>query len=740
MTASANRDTAVNWQTLTPFSTAFAAAAIERFEEHQQHIKQTKLSDRVRRSVQMYYLLARDGSWDETKINLSGDKAEIVNLAPATYRRIIQDRVSLVMQTPPDFEPLALNTDPESQSQCSLARGILDHYKREKNLEGLGVDRFEMASAMSASYTHVRWDYDAGPEDRLDEQRSERDGKTGQITKPVWIYKGDFVFSLRTLFDVAYDRTSPDTRRPRWWVVCEPEQRFDVLKHVEGEGRNEAEREKLRQAVLAAPKWSDRIKQLELESEEYRFDDTIPVYYVYIEASPSCPNGRKARVLNAEWVLADSDLDEDRAGVFPLWPCRVMTRNEPYTNHFGGMPIADAVGKQLSTIASNHKSFGLQRITTPREGNVTPNQIDSGLALLDYSAYSPEGLAVPPPTAFTGLQSPPELFTLLDILMKLQDTVQGGSPVHRGDPDATRGDSGSKAAMLYAAAQQIAAGDVRAKHESDADIASFIISSLKRHADTERVVSIVGKNQQYSARQFIGRRDLDKITRVHVRQANPARDTFSGRYQLAELLMQAKTPEEREMIRALIMTGNIDTITEDAETKRLLAERENETLLDPAQELPPVLAWDNHLQHIEEHGELLNDPETRLNPVLRKRVLEHNQLHVDALDPTSPRFAGHTVLLVTGQKPLPTDQMPGGAPQPGAPGAGPGKPPVRLPVANNNGRGTAPQASGPRPPAANDNGQSDGMPRQPSMPRNPATGEPVKMPAGAGGPGAPVIG
>ena len=686
-----------NWLEVDYFDRRLAVAAKERKQDHFERMRDSKLHKRMFESWRLYYSRGKTGDCDDTFINLTGDRREIVNLFPATYRRLVQDRISLVMQMPPEAEPIAINTDPESQAQCALVRGILDHYNREIHLEEQGLERFEMASVLGAGFQHVRWDPELGAGAMPDES-----GGT--------VYEGDLTASVCSPYQVAFDSTGPDPRRPRWWLVDEPMNRFDLMaKYGEDEG--------VAAVLRTAAPWSDRETEMgwDHDRQNYKFDDCVCGTWLYAERSPSLPNGRKTLICDTA-ILLDGPLDEDRAGVFPLYPNRVMFRPaEWHSNHFGGMPIADAIGKQLSTILSNHAAFGLQRMKAEKECQVATVQVDTGLSVTEFNAYDSQNRKLNGPEPMDALKSPPELFTLLDVLQGLQDFAQGGSPVTRGDPNATKGDSGSKAAMLYAAAQQIAAGDVRAKMRSDEEIYNFIVSSLRRHATVDRLVMIAGKNNSYTAKRFKGE-DLDKIIKVKVRQPNPSRDSFAGRVQTVELIRDAKTDDERQRIQGMLETGKIDVYNEDAEAHRILIERENEAIRDPLAPEPTVLKIDRHVEHIAGHLAEGCNPEVRGQPEVQARLDRHIAWHMESLMPTSPKFAGTELLLVTGQKPLPDPR------DMGAPGGQPGQPGKPQPGGNG-----AP----PKPPAQPGSGE---MPRKPQMPKNPATGERMAPPGGAEAP------
>lgn len=690
------------WANLPDFSAEFAEAVMDRFEDSQKRLRASKLHDRMKRSWMMYYSRSADGSCDETHVTTAGQRDELTLISPNRYWRLTQDNLTLVMEAPPDYEPIALNSDPESQAQCALATGILDWYKRTAHLEDLGVERSEIAMVLAESFEHVRWDPNAG---ELHAAPAETGGAP--------VYQGDFVFSIRTRYDVAYDPTSPDRRRPRWWIVREPMSRWDALEaygnvNAAQSPEAKADAEEMRIAIMRAEKWSHYATEWDYEQHEYEHDDTIAVYWVYVEGCRARPEGRKALVLDAKHVLEDTPLDEDRAGVFRLAASDVIFKPEGHSANFNGMPIAKAYSGQVSMILSNHTSFGLQRIVGARKANVKSHQLDTGLGLVDYDHFDVQnGVPIPKPEVASLLQSPPELFTMADLLKQELDTQMGGSPVRRGDPEATRGDSGSKSALLHAAAQQIGSGFVRAKLRSDEEVATFIISSTRRHATVPRVTRIAGKSHSYAAKQFVGA-DLRQLSRVLVRQAHPARDTFDGRMAMAEMLIPLP-PDQRQQMQSVIFTGKLEPMAQDVEQRRALIDRENEALLDPKMPMPVVLSTDMHAVHILEHAACMTSEDARRNPEIVKRHDMHLAGHVAALTPGSATFAGFELLLATGQQPFPPPGGPTGAPpgkEPPEAKAAPGKP--------QNGAGDNPGA------------------KMPEQPKNPATGEKAPLPVPAG--------
>ncbi len=704
-----------NWLAIETMHRDFSEAALERFDSREERLKESHLDSRMKRSWCEYFQRDDKGGCssagvDKTKINLEGERGEIVDLSPAIYRQKIQNRISLVVQTPMDIEAVAINTDAESQAQCRLAVGVLNYYRAIHHLEELRLERFEMSSVLSESYLHVRWDKQKGKEVGVEDYKV-----NGKPQKRL-VYEGEFSFSLRSPYDVWFDGSSTDLRRPRAWVVREPVNRFDLLAQYGGDS------EEIRTAIERAEPYCKSMEAWAFDTADDDFDDSVAVYFVYAERSPAVPEGRFAMVLDASTPpLLDGPLGESRAGVFPLMASRVMFRPEGHTNNFGGLAIAAAYGGALSTILSNQAAFALVRVMLARESKVAPHHLMLGLGTFEYNARDGVGGNLPEPKLMNGLQSPPELFTTVEMLAALADLVQGDSAALRGDPNALKGDSGSKVAALYSAAQQVAAADIRALIRSDEEVFNFMLEVLRRHATAERIVMIAGKNQQYTAEAFKAERIKD-VLRVMIRQPNPARDTFQGKMGIAELYKGVTDPKELERLDAILHTGRIEVATDDQEQARLCIERENEALRaekpDPALGVPIVDPWDNHLQHIAEHSALRKDERVRKNPEALKRCDQHLAWHMEALTPGMPKFAGMPVLAVTGQKPLP----PLG--QPVVPAGGPTPP-------GKDGQPVEQQAAGSpdAPPQPQAGASGGGQAKQPRMPTSSTSGDPM--------PGAP---
>lgn len=634
-------------------------------------------------------------------LEFAGPKGEIVSLTPSVFRRGIQERRSLVDRIPQDVEGIAKNTDAESQAQSRLAVGLIKHYRTQCHLDALGMDTYEQALVCAEAYMHVPWDPSKG------EERMADSSGTGAVRE------GDFEFSQLSLYDVAHERTGKKKRRPGWWIVRERENRFDAIARWP-----EAE-----EALLKAPPYSECMKDWDYDgamrtSEDSDLDDDVAIFYVYGEKSASVPDGVQAIVLDEQTLLeAPAALDYDTCPVFGLVLSRVMFTDDAYSDHFGALEIAQARGAEISTIMSNHKGWGLMRGGIPRKANASKAAVSHGLSLFDYDHVdpdNPQGAALPPPSSWLlpGPTTSAELFAGAALLAKLQDDVQGGSPVQRGDTEATKNDSGAKVAALFSASQQVAATDVRAFFGWRRELYNHVLKTLQAKATTERVVMIAGIANEYTATVYTAEK-LRPIDRIDLRDPDPARDSFTGRMATAEVLKGAKDEQERQMLRAIMSTGNVETVTGGPEDARIRIEREHELLRDLTQDPPVALETDPHPEEIAKHRIAMSSDSVRRDPEKVARHKQHIAEHVNFITPDHPSFIGLPYCAAFGIEPLPPHSMPAAA---DAAQKQAGKP-----------AGGAQGAAG-KPPSAGGAGSNSELPEggskpgQPGMPKDPTTG------------------
>lgn len=673
----------------------FAAAVMDRVKANDEYLRSSKTHEINQYAWSAYY--QRDKLGGGACLLFKGPRGEVISLTPALYRAPIQNQMAQRSQLPLEPEPIAVNRDPESQAQCRDVAGILRYYLGFTNLGELLLERFEMRAVLSESALHVRWDGSAG-------DKIERAGVEPNTV--VQIPEGDFVFSVRSRYDYWFDTYSPDMRRPTCWIVREPVNRFDAIARW---GKDD----ETRLALDRAPAYHTVTEQWMFDkrsAQNTQLDDAIPVYYVYCEKAAGCPDGRAAIVLDADTVLEDGPMLEQRAGVFPLVSSRVMFRPDGHSNHIGGLVIAEARGAELSIAATNRAATGIPKMQAPRAANLKVRDM-AGLKLAEYDHVDADGQPLQGASLINGVDVVDlELETKL---AELQDTIQQDSPVQRGQANAS--DSGAKVAALLSATQQVSAPDMLADLRSIGHVFTYMLQVFKRNASEDRTLRIVGQDKRYTVKKYKAD-SLASVESVVMRAPKAERDTFQGRMAFAELLNGAKNERELQMLIALYNTGNVDVATGDVEDDRIAIERENEALRDPNVSMQEAIGSidgkpgknENHRKHYESHKKERNSDSVKRDPVVAARFDEHMAATIARLTPFHPDYAGDDVLSMTGQQPLSPPQTPPGQ------GANAEK--------QQSGGKAPPQPNGkPAPEGEQDDGGS--KPGQAGLPKNPATGE-----------------
>jgi hypothetical protein len=142
----------------------------------------------------------------------------------------------------------------------------------------------------------------------------------------------------------------------------------------------------------------------------------------------------------------------------------------------------------------------------------------------------------------------------------------------------------------------------------------------------------------------------------------------------------------------VINTGNLETATDGTVFEQIAIKDENEAMMHGSQ--VPVLAYDQHYEHITGHRSLIADPSMRQDAELVKIVTEHINEHINQLMTVNPN-----TLMAMGMQPIqaapPAPAEPAGA-NPAAEPVPTAMPPVEQAVDQT---GAQPQEVGARMPA-----------------------------------------
>lgn len=605
-----------------------SAAVLAKATYWSQALSTTNYLDKCRNSWKCYYGMYYDGDSGGHEITFGGEQGEFTQISVNHYQNIGKHLLNNTTANRPSLEALATNTDAKSISQALLANDLLDYYLIEKRLEEYFKRCAEYAIVFGEGYIKVEWDSTAGEPYAYNEELQ------------TYVYEGDIKFKNLSIFDVIRD-TSREDQDHDWLIVRSYENRHDLAAKYPEQAEN----------ILKVPNKDDLDKQ-SLYKKTIHGDETdlIPVYEFYHRRSDSMQDGRYMIIIDEETVLYDGALPYRFIPVFRMSPGDIIGTPFGYTPMFDLIPIQEAVNGLYSTILTNQNAFGVQNIMMPRGSNISANQLEGGLNIIEYDPQSGA------PSALNLTKTPGEIFSFLQTLEAKMETLSGVNSVARGNPEASLR-SGNALALIQTQAIQFASGLQHSYIRLIEDVGTAIIKLLQDYAEAPRVAIIAGKTKKSYVKEFKGE-DIAAVNRVKVKVANPLSKTAAGRAEIANNLLQMGLIKNPQQYFTVLQTGVLDVMMEGDQAELISIKAENERLADGEQ--VQVIATDNHQMHIQEHKAVLADPEMRNNPVIVQTTLAHIQEHINALKTVDPQL-----LQLLGQQPLPPDNAQQAPAQPG---------------------------------------------------------------------------
>ena len=652
------------------------------------------LLDKLQNSWKAYHGAYYDNVSFGHTITFGGEQGELTQIPVNHYRNIAQHILVMTTSSRPAMDARAVNTDYKSQIQAKLAKGILDYYMREKDLESYIKNTVEIGVVLGSGFLKVEWDNNAGEiyEYELDDQGNP------DPSKP--IREGDLKFQNLTPFDVVFDSFKENYDND--WVITRTfKNKYDLSAKY--------------------PDLKDKIEALQSKSEQMMFKftagftaldetDDIPVYEFYHRKSDSLPEGRYILFLSEQVILHDGPMPYRDIPIIRIAPSDIMGTPYGYSPMFDLLPLQEAVNSLYSTILTNQNAFGVQNLYVPRGADIVLNSLEGGLNIIEGNPQAG------PPQALNLTQTPKEIFDFLGMIVKDMETLSGVNSVSRGNPEASLR-SGAALALVQSLALQFTSNLQQQYIKCIEKCGTLVIKTLQDFALAKRTVTIIsGISNQSEIKEFSAD-DLTNISRITVDVANPLTRTTSGKVQMAESLLQYGAIKDPREYLTIVNSGNLENATEKVQSQLDLMRLENENLL---QGRPAVaVAIDMHMEHINSHRSVIDDPELRKNPELVQNVLSHIQEHLNLLTTTDPNL-----LQLLGQQPIappmPPQPGPGGVMQTQqdngvnpsqegqnamAPAPNPGEPPMSVTGPAIEGNQNVPQPA--KPPAPFNNMPTD---------------------------------
>lgn len=659
--------------------------------------------DRWQQQWWAYYGRDADGAGTAERLIPAGEIGELTRVAISHYRNLVQHSLAFATQSRAAFAAQPRNSDAESLSEARIANKLINAELEDRGGEQILRTAIESAINYGEGFVFSMWDDEGGEQvvgpNGVPEHRFSFDDQ-GAVVEAIPVKEGETYHFAAYPWEVARDTRVPVQRadRPRktrigspWKAVRRPVNRYELA----------AEFPEQESAILAAPaiaytdvgytqycSWSPWRSDGVLATTR---DDLIYTWTFFHERTTALPQGREVLIVDPGEVLYDRPLPYRYAPgerVCPAeWTCTALGY-APSTDLLG---IQRALNGITSSMITTIRAYATPPMIT--EAGSLPDNGGSELMGVKFLEINP-GKQFPQPM---DVPKPPEhLFKAYELFVGAAEQISGINSVVRGDPQANL-KSGAALALVQAQAVQYASGVVAAANDVAERWATSVLHLYQDHANTPRVVQLAGETGNYDT-QSLSSASLRRVARIKMSTVNPLTISSAGRAdfvwecQSRGLLQPGNEVELSRVVKGL-STGAFDFELESPVTQEIGIRRENQLLMKGI--VPPVLATDDHEEHIRWHKTILDDPWARNNPLIVETATQHIDQHMS---------------FMAAQAPPPTGPS-------GSTGV-----PASPEMASTSPMGDVP----PAPPT------NPQMPANlPSMPVNPATGERAPAPAGA---------
>lgn len=541
-------------------------------------------------------------SWGSTAIQVTGESGQLLTFSINMYRYVIRQLLTMVTAEKPRFDVGAANIETKSLVQAKLGEDVLNHYLDRKKLLRVIKGAVEDIAVTGTGFLEVFWDPSAGDTIFEDSDEGERDE----------YYEGDVRVRQVDFLDVIWDvKWAEEDSDVKWVAVRVLENRFDLA----------ARYPDMADEILSARAFGE-VDPAEGSKEDLAESDAIYVYRFYHDRTDAVPEGRMVLFIEQfpDKPLLDMDLPYRR---IPLLWSRVSKIKKTV---LGFSPVwtiqkqQELMNSTLEKIASITDNVGLPLVWAGGVGTKTPDPSNFiGDICWVESEKKPEIVNLG--------QIPDEFFKVLELCVTTMEKVEGLSDAVQGQ---SRGSLRANNMQVFQSEQSLRfnADLETAYFELFEDVGTMILEILQDFPDNDRLISVVGKNNESSMKLFAAE-DLYSVTGVSVRPGSRLTRTTEGRLEILRLMSQSGVSLSPEDVVAVIEGAPLDVATGGVQGQVQLALAENEALMVGGGH--SAMFTDNHLYHMQQHSRVLNSPEARLNgSVVRQAsnaILEHFSLY-----------------------------------------------------------------------------------------------------------------
>lgn len=574
-------------------SDELSRAVITKMDSWNHSVETNGLINQWRQNYMLYYGYSSFMTYGiPSNFGIVGDDDQYMSIRVNHYRNVLTHILNMIYAKRRALKSAASNTDPDALNSTTLFDNILEHTMRIKRGGRFFKDVGEIGMVYGTGAGFIEWDTFKGA------PYASGDNKI--------IHAGDLRMRAKPPTDFYTDMQKQEWEDVEWVIV----------------------RDYINKYILAAnfPDYADQILKLKRDDiitsttwfDQITDSDDIPVYKFFHRRTPGLlPDGRYAIILGKDLVPYDGPNPYGELPLFLVRPSKWIGSFYGYTMATDLAPIQMFYDLVASTVATNVTAYGLPPIIGRDAADIQATELVGGMRYLQvpHDQELPQALNLMNPNG--------EMMNLLNSIERWLETMSGANSVVRGNPETSL-KSGVALSIVQSQAIQFMSGFESSVSDFEEDAGNFILKLYKMFADTEQVVSIIGKDKLNEIRRWT-KDDIKLVENVYVERVDPVSQTIAGRIQIAQDLLQAQklgTPQEYITV---LETGQWTPVIKSEESQLKLIRVENQKLLDG---MPPMpTKYDDHDLHIKEHMTVIADPDTRLQPQVMQAVDMHIQQH-----------------------------------------------------------------------------------------------------------------
>jgi hypothetical protein len=629
------------WLARPFYSAKLAQEVCERFEYHasEWRLSGTPLATAMWHAYRVYHGLDDDEEAPTVSLTEAGAEGEFLRLFVNHYRSLVRQRNALITADRLAWDVQVKTSDSEALRQVQLGQNICDHYADARGYALAFSEALDHTSVLASSFMAQGWDPNAGP-------RGE--GEIWRVVLAPWECVQEKV------------RAHDDAN---WSIFIRWEDRWGWVEHFRTDNPTKAKK-----LVEIDPDVTELGRMLRTTRDDNEHaGDRIPVLYLYARPTRALPAGR---------LMITAGEDEDlilQDGPYPygnelrvrrLCPAKFLGTEVPYSNTWPLLPVQEAHDIMNDTIVTRVDTFAVPNVAVPDGSDFEASDM-GGANLLKLPMGSEMA-----PKELDFLRVPGEVPKERDSLVGAMEMLSGINATTRGNPGSNI-TSGAMAALMQQTAMQFNSDDERAYISFVEAVMTDMIAINQAHATEAQLISIAGKSQRYSVREF-KRDDISLIQRITVKIGNAAMRTIGGRMEIANAMQDRGMFQDPREYLTFLKTGTYEPLFASAVDEMANIQAENEAM--QRGEAPHVDLFDNDPIHIRNHRCLI-DTQLRDDPAAVAVVHEHLKGHIKSWQLKT--LEAPEILEAIGQPPLSAsqaarmqaEQMQGRNPPPAQPGA-----------------------------------------------------------------------